>query len=258
MTRPPAETPGREPADEVLLTAGQRRSLARVERRQAKDAAYELRRQRKKAKDGTTWRGRHIVDSGGLAEAFPAPETPELTHFSVRRRIIHGVVLVLLLALVVSGVVLAGMVQRGELELKLGPGKPTPVPESCPAETLDYPANETVTVNVLNAGSVEGRAGAVAEELKKRGFIVKTVGNTTTKFSMPAVVVSGPGGHGAAFALQKNVPNSEYVQDDRKDGSVDVILTGTFVGLLAVPKVDQTPGLLSCPRLSPPAAAPAE
>ena len=258
MTRPPAETSGRGREDEVLLTAGQRRRLVREERRQAKDAAYDLRRQRKRAKDGASWRGRHIVDSSGLAEAFPAPDTQELTGISVRRRITHGVVLVLLLALVVSGVVLAGMVRRGELELKLGPDKPAPVPESCPAETLDYPANTTVTVNVFNAGSVEGRAGAVAEELKQRGFIIKTVGNTTTKFSMPAVIISGPSGHGAAFALQKNVPNTEYVQDDRTDGSVDVVLTGTFVGLLAVPKVDQTPGLLSCPRLSPPAAAPAE
>ncbi|AIY01987.1 hypothetical protein ART_2388 [Arthrobacter sp. PAMC 25486] len=242
----------------MLLTAGQRRRADREERRQAKDAAYELRQQRKKAKDGTSWRGHHIVDSSGLDEAFPAPETPELPGSTVRRRIIHGVVLVLLLALVVSGVVLAGMVQRGEMELKLGPGKPTPIPETCPAEMLDYPANDTITVNVFNAGSVEGRAGVVAEELKKRGFIVKTVGNGTTKYSRPAIIVSGPGGHAAAFALQKNVSSTEYVEDDRKDGSVDIVLTGTFVGLLAVPKVDHTPGLLSCPRLSPPAAAPAE
>lgn len=258
MTRLPAGTPGKEPADEVLLTAGQRRRAEREERRQAKDAAYELRQQRKKAKDGTSWHGRHIVDSSGLDEAFPAPQTLELPGSTVRRRIIHGVVLVVLLALVVSGVVLAGMVQRGELELKLGPGKPTPIPESCPVETLDYPANDTVTVNVFNAGSVEGGAGVVAEELQKRGFIVKTVDNGTTEYSRPAIIISGPSGYGAAFALQKNVSNSEYVQDDRKDGSVDIVLTGTFVGLLPAPKVDHTPGLLSCPRLSPPAAAPAE
>lgn len=258
MTRQPAETPGRESADEVLLTAGQRRRAEREERRQAKDALYDLRQQRKKAKDGTSWRGHNIVDTGGLAEAFPEQETPELAAPTVRRRITHGVVLVVLLALVVSAVVLAGMIQRGEMELTLGPGKPTAVAETCPAEKLDYPANNTVTVNVFNAGSDEGRAGAVAAELKKRGFIVKTVDNGSTEYSKPAVIVSGPSGHAAAFALQKNVANSEYVQDDRTDASVDVLLTGTFVGLLAVPKVDQTPGLLSCPRLSPPAAAPAE
>lgn len=61
--------------DDVLLTTRQRRRAEREERRQAKDEAYELRRQRKKAKDGTTWRGHHIVDSRGLAEAFPEPET---------------------------------------------------------------------------------------------------------------------------------------------------------------------------------------
>ncbi len=276
MTRPPAGESAREPGkqddagapedaaqvpagkvDDVLLTAGQRRKAEREARRQAKDAAYELRRQRKKSKDASSWRGRHIVDSNGLAEAFPEPESTELETGTVRRRITHGVVLVLLLALLVAGLVLAGMIQRGELELTLGPGKPTPTPEGCPAEKLDYPANKSVSVNVYNASSKEGRAGTVAEELKKRGFSVKKVDNGTTEYSAPAVIISGPSGHAAAFALQRNLPNTEYVQDARKDGSVDVVLTGTFVGLVAVPKVDETPGVLSCPRLAPKKTAPA-
>src|SRR6185312_2077797 len=134
MTRPPADeaaqVPGKkeagapEPAkadDDVLLTAGQRRRAEREARRQAKDAAYELRRQRKKSKDAGSWRGHHIVDGNGLAEAFPEPESTELESGTVRRRITHGVVLVLLLALLVSGLVLSAMMQRGELELTLGP-----------------------------------------------------------------------------------------------------------------------------------------
>lgn len=254
---PGSPKPGNIADDDVLLTARQRRKAARVARRQAKDAAYDLRQQRKRAKDGTSWRGHHIVDSRGLADAFPEPESPELSPSTVRRRIFHGVILVVLLAMVVASVVLAGMVQRGELKLALGSSKPTPAPITCPAETLDYAANKTVTVSIFNGGSVEGEAGKVAAELKKRGFAVKAVANGRTEIAAPAVVVSGPGGHAAALSLQRNFPGSDYVQDERADATVDVILTSKFTALAAVPKVDQKPGVLSCPHLSPPPSEPA-
>ncbi|WP_343318619.1 LytR C-terminal domain-containing protein [Arthrobacter sp. TMP15] len=261
MTRRPEEPPkssssAPDSVDEVLLTPREKRRVVREARRQALDAAYELRMKRKRAKDGTSWRGHHIVDSQGLAEAFPDPETPEIPSSTVRRRITHGVTLVLLIALVVAAVVLVGMVQRGELVLKLGADKPTPTPEICPAETLDYPANKTVTVNVYNGGSIEGKAGQVAKELTKRGYPVKAIENKSTDYASPTVVISGSSGHAAAFNMQRNFPNSEYVQDDRADGTVDVIVTGLFNGLVAPPKVDQTPGALSCPRLSPPPSPP--
>lgn len=259
---PPAVPPGSAKAEttvdnDVLLSAGQRRKSERVARRQAKDAAYDLRQQRKRAKDGTSWHGHHIVDSRGLAEAFPDPGTSELSPATVRRRIFHGVILVVLLALVVTGVVLAGMVQRGELKLSLGPGKATPAPASCPAATFAYPANSTVTVNVLNGGSVEGEAGKVAAQLTQRGFVVKAVGNGATEVSAPAVVVSGPAGHSAALGIQHNFPGSDYVQDDRADATVDVILTSKFTALTAIPDLVEKPGVLSCPHLSPPPSEPA-
>lgn len=263
MTKPPAGAAATNPAatnpaedDDVLLTARQNRRAQRVARRQAKDEAYELRMQRKKAKDGTSWRGHHIVDSRGLAEAFPEPETPELPSSTVRRRITHAVVLVLLLALVVAGLVLVGMIQRGELDLKIGSGRPTPTPFACPTETLEYPANTAVVVNVYNGGSVEGMAGKVGEELKKRGYKVQKVDNHDLALLAPTVVVSGPGGHAAAFNLQRNFPNSEYVEDDRKDATVDVVLTSQFGSLVEAPKVDQSAGVLSCPRLSPSPSVP--
>lgn len=263
MTKPPAGAAAKNPAatnpaedDDVLLTARQNRRAQRVARRQAKDEAYELRMQRKKAKDGTSWRGHHIVDSRGLAEAFPEPETPELPSSTVRRRITHAVVLVLLLALVVAGLVLVGMIQRGELDLKIGSERPTPTPFACPTETLEYPANTAVVVNVYNGGSVEGMAGKVGEELKKRGYKVQKVDNHDLALLAPTVVVSGPGGHAAAFNLQRNFPDSEYVEDDRKDATVDVVLTSQFGSLVEAPKVDQSAGVLSCPRLSPSPSVP--
>ncbi|MHA7270650.1 LytR C-terminal domain-containing protein [Arthrobacter sp. HLT1-20] len=258
---PPRYFPGEALHDEVLMTAKQRRKAAREEKRQAKDAAYDLRQKRKKEKDIHSWHGHHIVDSKGLAEAFPEPETPEIPSSTVRRRITHGVILVLLLAMVATGLVLAGMVQRGELELKFSAGKPTPTPAACPGETLDYPANKTVRVNVYNGGAAEGRAGQVAQELMQRSFAVGEVANKASEYSAPVVIVSGAKGHAAAFNMQRNfslvADGSEYVQDGREDASVDVILTSQFQDLVAVPKVDQKPGVLFCPRLSPPPSAPA-
>lgn len=237
--------------DDVLLTAKQERKAQREAKRQAKDDAYEERLARKKSKDVKFLHGHHIVDASALADAFPDAETPEYASSTVRRRVTHGVTLVVLLALVVAAVVLVGMVQRGELELKFGFAKPTAEVVTCPAKTLDYPANKTISVNVLNAGGPDGEAGTVAKELKGRGYLVKTVGNGETLYSAPVVVVSGAAGQAAAFNLQRNVADAEYVQDDRKDSSVDFVLTDKYTGLVAAKKVDQTPGVLACPRLSP-------
>ncbi|MGO4384680.1 LytR C-terminal domain-containing protein [Specibacter sp. RAF43] len=247
-------TEGQE--DDVLLTLRQQRQAAREARRQAKDDAYEERLARKRSKDVQFFHGHHVVDTRGLNQAFPEPESPEFSPASVRRRVVHAVTLVLLVAVVVAGVILAGMVQRGELELKIGFARPTTPAVTCPAEKLDYPANKAITVNVFNGGSTEGMAGKVAAELKKRGYKVGTVANAKVEYTTGAVVVSGPGGHAAAFNLQRNVLHPEYVQDDRTGPSVDVILTGEYAGLVAAPKVDQTPGVLSCPRLSPSPSGP--
>jgi hypothetical protein len=154
-------------------------------------------------------------------------------------------------------VVLAGMIQRGELVVHFGAAKHSAAPETCPSGPFDYPANKDVAVNVYNGGRKEGLAAGVAAELKKRGYKVKAVANGGTPYDAPAVVVSGTAGRAAAFNLQRNVAGSEYVQDDRKDATVDFIVTSSYTGLVDAKKVDQTPGALSCPRLSPTAKAPA-
>ncbi len=259
MTSPPTgEPPGNLADDGVLLTSRQRRQAQRDRRRRAKDAQYELRLERKRAKDGTSWHGRHIVDSRGLADAFPAPQTPELSADSVRRRIIHGAILVLLLALLVAGVVAAVMIQRGDVQLPMRNSDPAPAPLSCPSETVEYAPNNTVTVNVYNGGSVEGAAGKVAEELSNRGFMIDEVANAPAPLSAPVIVVSGPAGHAAALSLQRQFAGSDFVQDERADAVVDVIITSTFTAALPVPEINVGPGALACPHMSPPPSDPAE
>ena len=259
MTSPPTGgPPGSFEDDGVLLTSRQRRQAERDQRRQAKDAQYELRLERKRARDGTSWQGRHIVDGRGLADAFPAPQSPEFSSDSVRRRIIHGATLVLLLALLVAGVVVAGLIQRGDLQLPTRSPDPPPAPPSCPAETMEYAPNNTVTVNVYNGGSLEGAAGKVAEELRNRGFVINEVANAPAPLSAPAIVVSGPAGHAAALSLQRQFAGSDFVQDERADAVVDVVITRAFTAVLPVPEVNDAPGALSCPHLSPPPSDPAK
>ena len=65
-----------------------------------------------------------------------------------------------------------------------------------------------------------------------------------------AAVVSGAAGQSAAFSVQRNLPGSDYFQDSRTDGSVDVILSQDYRALAQPELVDQTPGTLSCPRES--------
>lgn len=239
--------------DDVLLTEAQGRKAAREAKRQAKDDAYEERLARKKSKDVHFIHGHHIIDASGLAAAFPEPEDPAIHPAVVRRRIIHGITLVLLLAMVAAAVVLVGMIQRGEVELKLDFPKTAAV-VSCPPATVEYLANNLITVNVYNFNAPEGTAGKVAAELTLRGYKVNEVANRAVDLIAPAVIISGPAGHSAAFNLQQNIAGTDYLEDGRLDGSVDVVLTGSFLGLVEAAKVSEVPGTLSCPRLNPAAA----
>lgn len=250
-------TPNEEQDNDVLLTPRQQRHADREAKRQAKDDAYEAKLARKKSKDVQFWHGRHVVDARGLAAAFPPPETPEYSKSTVRRRVTHGVTLVVLLALVVAGVVLAGMVQRGELVLNFGFQKPVDPASVCPSETLKVPENKSILINVFNAGTTEGEAGKVAAELKKRGYKVSEVANSSTTYMAPVVLVSGPDGLGGALNLQRTVTGAEFVQDSRKGASVDFIITDTYKGLNDPKKINTKDGVLSCPRLSPKPTAPA-
>lgn len=232
-------------------SAREARKAAREAKRQQKDDAYEQRLARKRAKNDTTYfHGHHVVDAQGLREAFPEEDETEDNPVRFRHRLIHGITLVVLAAMVIAAVVLAGLIARGEVVLPFGKDVPAQA-ITCPGETFDYPANKTVSVNVYNSTTTEGLASKVAAELKKRGYLVKQVANSRTEYTGTAVVVSGATGQGAAFNLQRNIAGTEYVQDTRSDATVDLFLTGSFTDLIAAKKVDQTPGLLSCPRLNP-------
>ena len=175
-------------------------------------------------------------------------ENTEDNPVRLRRRIVHGVVLVMLVGLLVAAIMVAFAIMNGQIKLPVAERSKAAAVSVCPAATYDYTPPEKVNVNIYNSTSRPGLARSVADQLAARKFIVGAVGNTTSSYRGVALVVSGAAGQSAAFSVQRNVPGSDYFQDGRTDQSVDVIITGDFKELAKAELVDQTPGRLSCPR----------
>lgn len=199
----------------------------------------------RKVQDPSTLHGHHVVTGPELRATFEAARADQTAR--VRRRALHGVVLVLLLGLIAAGIITALAVLDGRFKIPLaGPAEETV--STCPDATFDYVSPDKVNVNVFNSTSRPGLAGTVGKEFKARKFVVGAVANTDANYQGAAAVVSGAAGQSAAFTVQRHLPGSDYFQDSRKDGSVDVILAQQYSALTPPDLVDQTPGTLSCPR----------
>ncbi|WP_051298947.1 LytR C-terminal domain-containing protein [Arthrobacter castelli] len=184
---------------------------------------------------------REVFDDGGEAEYLPG----------YRRRLVHGVVLTVLVAALITAVLLALAIARGELKVPFLQTEAAE-PVACPTAVFSYPANENVNISVYNSTNQGGLASGTADKLRKRGYTVGQIGNRSlNNNSGTAVIVSGEAGRAGAYNLQQNIKGTEYVADDRQDDSIDVILGRGFSGLVPAEKVDESAGQLSCPRLSP-------
>jgi hypothetical protein len=202
----------------------------------------------RKPKDVTELHGHRVITGPELRATFVDDETVDNSG-KLRRKILHGVVLFVLLSLIVGGIMGALAVINGQIKF---PGSEDSQADSsaCPATTFDYASPAKVKVNVFNATPRAGLARSAANEFKARKFEVGQVGNIETGYRGVAAIVSGAAGQAAAFTVQRNLPGSDYFQDGRQDAAVDVILTGDYRGLAKPELVDQTPGTLSCPRES--------
>ena len=197
--------------------------------------------------------GRKIITEDDLDEVFE-DDGVEPTERFLRRRILHGVVLTLLVALLGAAVLAALAVSRGDLQIP-GWGPRTPEPIACPSSTYKYPANDSFKTNVYNSTTIGGLARQASEALAKRGYKIGEVGSKRVNYyGLPAVIVSGPKGEANAMNLQRNIADTEYVADDRTDTSVDVIVGSQYKNLIAAKKVNKKAGTLSCPRLESAAA----
>lgn len=200
----------------------------------------------RRPKDPTVLHGHNVITGSDLRAAFA--ERDELENpLRTRRRVLHGVVLVLLVGLVAAAIVVALAIMNGQIKLPTAE-RGRAAASLCPDATYNYTPHGKIKVNVYNSTSRPGLARTVANEFLARKFVVGAVGNTESGYRGVALVVSGAAGQSAAFSVQRNLPGSDYVQDGRNDASVDVILTGDFKELAKSALVDQTPGKLSCPR----------
>jgi ferredoxin-like protein FixX len=200
----------------------------------------------RKPRDYKVLHGHRVISGSELRATFVEPDDTD-KRVRLRRRILHGVVLVMLVCLIAAAIMVALAIMNGQIKLPAAERSKAAV-SVCPAATYDYTPPGKVHVNIYNSTSRPGLARTVADQLAARKFLVGAVGNTTSSYRGVALIVSGAAGQSAAFSVQRNVPGSDYVQDGRTDPSVDVIVTGDFKALAKPALVDQTPGRLSCPR----------
>jgi len=201
----------------------------------------------RKPPDVRVLHGHRVISGSELRATFVEQEDTADNPVRLRRRILHGVVLVMLVGLIATAIVVALAIMNGQIKLPEAERSKAAV-SVCPKATYDYTPPGKVHVNVYNSTSRPGLARTVANQFAARKFLVGAVGNTTSTYRGVALIVSGAAGQSAAFSVQRNLPGSDYVQDDRTDPSVDVIITGDFKKLAKPELVDQTPGRLSCPR----------
>lgn len=138
-----------------------------------------------------------------------------------------------LVVLVVLGVGVGAFgVYRGWWTGPLGSneGSATAAAKPCPTPTVTAAPVGDVTVRVLNATDRRGLAGAVARELRKRGFDVSDVGNDARGAKVPetAQVRHGPEGLLAARTVAAQIPGAKLVDDGREGFIVDLSLGSAY------------------------------
>ena len=204
---------------------------------------------KRKVQDASILHGHHVVSGPELRATFDAAALDADDTARVRRRVLHGIVLVLLIGVIAAGIITALAIINGRFSIPTAEPAEEKV-STCPAATFDYTPPEQINLNVYNSTSRPGLARSVADEFLARKFVVAEVGNVDAGYRGVAAVISGAAGQSAAFSVQRNLPGSDYFQDGRTDGSVDVILSQDYRALAPPDLVDQTPGTLSCPRES--------
>ena len=205
----------------------------------------------------TEWHGHRIITGDQLGAVFAPTDEPELLRRAQRRRRLHNTVIGVLALLLLGAVVLAQGLVSGWVQLPSAaePGSTTGPADECPAGPFPYLDPGTVDVNVYNSTAAPGLAGTVGTELDARGFRVETVGNSSVnRVGMTALVLSGASGFASAYTLQQHIPGTEYVQDERTDASVDIVIGSGFTELVPAGQAAAAgPGALVCRGTSTPA-----
>ncbi|MFI6640296.1 LytR C-terminal domain-containing protein [Streptomyces sp. NPDC050504] len=103
-------------------------------------------------------------------------------------------------------------------------------------KAVTLPGPGQISVNVYNATPRSGLAKSVADELKKRGFAVKTFGNAPAAYDKkvpgPGVLLGAPSAAKGPFAvLATQLKGAQQKTDARRTPDVDLILGTAYKAL---------------------------
>lgn len=191
---------------------------------------------------------------------------------SLRRIVLTALGAVLALAVISYGALQLIDVFRGESPKRntaAGAGdcataKPAAAVKGAPAAAPSTPAKPAVvlpqpgqiTVNVFNATPRAGLAKAVGDELKKRGFLIGSVGNAPATFDKKVpgtgILLGSPATDKGAFAVLGTQLAGTTLQTDSREGAdIDLILGDAFKALNTKEDADKALALLANPTPAP-------
>lgn len=106
---------------------------------------------------------------------------------------------------------------------------PTPEPTPCVVVTQELVTVADVSVRVYNGGFTSGLARRQASRLEDVGFNVIRVGNTDERVS-GTTIRGNEANNPAKRLIMSYFQNATFENDDRVDGTVDVLLGSDFEG----------------------------
>ena len=115
---------------------------------------------------------------------------------------------------------------------QIGTSPPPPAPGSKATTTTTAPtlAHKDVSVDVLNASSVNGIAHTTAAALQAQGFTIGQIGNATTELtSDTSEILYGPSGHEAALTLGSVLggPVTDVADPSLEGQTVQLLVAGS-------------------------------
>ena len=111
-------------------------------------------------------------------------------------------------------------------------------PKTSEDEPATYPANEAITVRVLNGTGFPRLGRAVGEALKNRNFVINTIETYQTDSVERTTIYFGRNSIAEAYTVNANFTDAQLVMDDREDKLIDVVIGATFQDLT---DLDQIP-----------------
>jgi hypothetical protein len=184
----------------------------------------------------------------------PEPVAPR----SYARPLRTGIILLLLIV----AVLIAGRWGWDQLTQPFGDvtaaTSPTPTADAAATPTCTpapkkqrLPAPSAITVNVYNAGQIQGLAGDAAAELQAQGFTIGAVDNDPLGKRLEGVgeIRSAPSSEDQVKSLLRYVPGATWVQDGRADSTLDFAAGAGFDEVTVPPKpseADEDDGIPTC------------